>query len=1100
MQPRMTRAVWTLFTITIIFMMLLVSCRPSTPEVEPSPTAEPPTPAPTMPTLDLNALYNTQWVLAAYGDPDNPTVPPASIQINATFTPDGLLAGSSGCNNYQTGFQASTDGTMTIQPEIATTFMACPDDQMEAEQAYLQALAQVTSFNFTADGNLTLRYQLDSGEEGLLVYGKGAVPFTNTEWVLVSYGDPANPTEAEPGIPVTAIFSDEGQLSGISGCNSYSAGYTVEGETLTISPIASTMMMCTVGMEQETAYLQALSGAESYQITGQTLVINYTVDGTPGALTFSSANLPLVGTLWTLASMNGIQPAEEVTITAVFEVGDEAGSGTVAGQAACNNYTGGYTVNDSNLTIGALATTMMMCEETIMQAEQEFLQTFQATQTYQIIGNTLLLQSDQGMLTFTAERTPLLGALWQLVSLGDPNNPTAPVEGSNFTAQFIRNPSAPMGVLSGTTGCNEFAAAYAASLNEIKINQPISTGITTCVPGLLEQEQIFFLALNNATQYTILGDTLIMPYDDNQQALVFQGTQLEVAERPVLSDLDGSSWYLWSINDQAILPGTTITAIISVNPEGASGVMNGSAGCNTYQAEFGEQLGVTTTLTSGQFCNLPAGVMTQEQNYINTLARAYGYWQTGDQLILNSGSGVLTYRTTMPPAASDQTHLLINRDWFLVSFNTNFSLPGEREPSTRFNQDGTLNGYTGCNTMNGSFTTNINQITISGLSSTKMACTDQALQNQEQAMLAVLGSAQTYQVNANNLQIVGAQGVLNYSLIPLTRPEEAIPPSPVITAPDTAPVNTAVSFDATATFTTQAPIARYSWDFGDGGRATGAIVTHVYTASGDYRVLMTAIDTRNLQATTSHNIQITSPIPPTETPVTPQPVPPTETPVTPQPVPPTETPVTPEPEPEPPATPPTAAITGSTNGFIGEPVSFSAAGSTQGSNPIATYQFDFGDGVSRPPSADPNATYLYNHGGTYQVTVTVTDASGLSSSASMQVSINSRLDAAVWTLSSPAPVPGTAITLQFLGGQVAGFAGCNTYSGGYTATDNGDGTFNVTTSGLVTSQLACPQQVMQQETNYLASLGQVTTAQISGNTLSLSYPGGALTYIEVGTR
>ncbi len=88
--------------------------------------------------------------------------------------------------------------------------------------------------------------------------------------------------------------------------------------------------------------------------------------------------------------------------------------------------------------------------------------------------------------------------------MGDVTNPQPPVQGSNFAAQFSRIPGAPSGVLTGTTGCNEYTAAFAASVDEIKINPPVSTGKTSCAPGLSEQEQLYFLALNNATTYRII--------------------------------------------------------------------------------------------------------------------------------------------------------------------------------------------------------------------------------------------------------------------------------------------------------------------------------------------------------------------------------------------------------------------------------------------------------------------------------------------------------------------------------------------------------------------------------------------------------------------
>ena len=60
-------------------------------------------------------------------------------------------------------------------------------------------------------------------------------------------------------------------MSGSSSCNSYQAGYEVDGNSITIGLPISTMMACaeSVGiMEQEQEYLTAIGTAATYQISG----------------------------------------------------------------------------------------------------------------------------------------------------------------------------------------------------------------------------------------------------------------------------------------------------------------------------------------------------------------------------------------------------------------------------------------------------------------------------------------------------------------------------------------------------------------------------------------------------------------------------------------------------------------------------------------------------------------------------------------------------------------------------------------------------------------------------------------------------------------
>jgi heat shock protein HslJ len=80
--------------------------------------------------------------------------------------------------------------------------------------------------------------------------------------------------------------------------------------------------------------------------------------------------------------------------------------------------------------------------------------------------------------------------------------------------------------------------------------------------------------------------------------------------------------------------------------------------------------------------------------------------------------------------------------------------------------------------------------------------------------------------------------------------------------------------------------------------------------------------------------------------------------------------------------------------------------------------------------------------------------------------------------------------MQFKEGELAGFAGCNTYYGSYTADQNDDGTYTITVGPLTTSRLACPQDIMEQEQEYLISLQQATRATVQENRVILdSLPG-----------
>jgi heat shock protein HslJ len=1066
-------------------------------------------------TVPVENLYTSEWVLVAYGNPENPIVVPKNIRITANFSTDGQLNGLSACNQYSAQFSATSEGNFSIQPEIISTRMACPEAQMQAESVYLNILPKTTNFRFVTNERLEIIYQDDNNESGTLTYVSAQADLEGTTWTLTAYGDAENLQLVSPGVVLTAYFGTDGKITGESGCNNFSSSFTLNGDQIFIQPIISTQMACANGMEMESNYLVMLNSASSYEILGRNLSIT-TQDNQ--VLIYSSISLPLETTLWTLVDINGTPLPTNVNVTLLMTPASEQEADIVSGHSGCNNYFGEYQLNEQELIISNLASQMMACDDPIMQLENDYLRMLETTRSYQITGTTLKLGTELGNLTYSADRTPLTGALWVLTAIGDAQNPEAPVEGSDFKAQFTRNPTALTGMLSGTTGCNEYASAFTANLTEIKINNPGSTGNKTCVPGLLDQEQLYYLALNNATQYQILGNTLMIPYDDGKQVLIFEGSQIgPIFNRP-LASLDKTLWYLWSINDQPTLNGTNISAEFSINIEINSGVLQGSSGCNLYYATFGESMGMQSSLSSHQTCSQPSGVMEQEKIFIQTLNRAFGYWLTGDQLIVNTGLGSLTFRQTAPPQSKDQTHLLQANEWYLVSYNTTLSTPGDAgEPKITFNPDGFLVGFSGCNNFQGKYITNNDSIIINDLIQTEAACKNNVLADQEKTMLSVLSNVRTYYVIGQSLQILGPDGVLNFFAQPVNRPEQILPPTAKITAPTQANVKKNVHFSA-AKSTAQVPIVSYRWDFGDGSRGNGIEVDHVYTKPGTYFIQMTVTDQRNYRDSDSMNIEIIVKGQPTSTPTivptqppesTPEPTQPPE--ATPEPTQPPET--TPEPTQPPEQIPPQAAIQGPANGFLGEPISFSAEGSQPGSSQIVSYLWSFGDGTSSGPGNEANIQTIYTHSGNYTVSVTVTDEAGLTSEASLNITLSSRLDTNVWMIDQILGnklVPGTTITLQFLNGRIAGFSGCNSYNGTYQVEDNGDGTYNVKVMDLQSTKVSCPTSIMNQEQLFLHLLSFAESANIQVNLLNLlypegidpqgkPYPAGVLQFYELGT-
>ncbi|MGI9529832.1 MAG: META domain-containing protein [Acidimicrobiia bacterium] len=134
---------------------------------------------------------------------------------------------------------------------------------------------------------------LKYGAIALAVVGFGALMYLalsqdsgdieNRAWVVTELGGEGAPIE---GTVLTARFED-GTVSGTAGCNSYFAGYTTDGNTLEIGPAGSTLMFCEQPegtMDQEQAYLALLQSADTFEVSGDSLVLSA---GSSPVLTFA---------------------------------------------------------------------------------------------------------------------------------------------------------------------------------------------------------------------------------------------------------------------------------------------------------------------------------------------------------------------------------------------------------------------------------------------------------------------------------------------------------------------------------------------------------------------------------------------------------------------------------------------------------------------------------------------------------------------------------------------------------------------------------------------------------------------------------------------
>ncbi|HUY75906.1 MAG TPA: PKD domain-containing protein [Ktedonobacterales bacterium] len=133
----------------------------------------------------------------------------------------------------------------------------------------------------------------------------------------------------------------------------------------------------------------------------------------------------------------------------------------------------------------------------------------------------------------------------------------------------------------------------------------------------------------------------------------------------------------------------------------------------------------------------------------------------------------------------------------------------------------------------------------------------------------------------------------------------------------------------------------YAWDFGNGDTSQESAPSEGYAQAGTYQVTLTVTDTDNQTATDTQSVVVTC------------------------------------------APPPTASFVYTPDSFYTCGIDFDATAST-GSG-LSNYVWDFGDGNA---GSGETTTWDYSQGGSYNVTLTVTDQYGQTGSTSQTVNVN----------------------------------------------------------------------------------------------------------------
>ena len=146
-----------------------------------------------------------------------------------------------------------------------------------------------------------------------------------------------------------------------------------------------------------------------------------------------------------------------------------------------------------------------------------------------------------------------------------------------------------------------------------------------------------------------------------------------------------------------------------------------------------------------------------------------------------------------------------------------------------------------------------------------------------------------------------------------------------------------LSVNGSASTDTDGTITNYAWDFGDGATGSGVTTTHTYANAGDYTVKLTVTDDDGATNVLSKTVHVNKP--------------------------------------------PVAAFTTNANGAL---LQVDGSTSTDQGGSITSYAWTYGDGGT---GTGASSSHLYAAGGTYNVTLTVTDNEGATGTLTKPVQI-----------------------------------------------------------------------------------------------------------------
>lgn len=218
------------------------------------------------------------------------------------------------------------------------------------------------------------------------------------KWMLKSINNRSAHELFTNRTPYLIFNFDVEQISGNSGCNTYSGKFKYSGGNFQAPNIASGKMACP-GSSDEATLISLLNKSSKLSIMNGELI--FSQDDKPVMVFYPAkplTNADLTGT-WKLQSIDG-KDVDSDYAAKIPTLEFDFMNGRLSGSAGCNNYNANFTLEKDVLDLKPLVTTRMACDD--MDGETKFVEAFTGRIDLGLENNVLVLRKDnKEIMTFT---------------------------------------------------------------------------------------------------------------------------------------------------------------------------------------------------------------------------------------------------------------------------------------------------------------------------------------------------------------------------------------------------------------------------------------------------------------------------------------------------------------------------------------------------------------------------------------------------------------------------------------------------------------------------------------------------------------------------